>query len=179
MLYVGICSVYWKSVYCYWTTCWMFSYTTELIRSSSRFVTELSKTIKKDLDLYLCKFCKDIKADYYVYTDVLEGFTKRQSFGHRIEGPSCVMEQNQHTLVIHCKVLAEYITAGRNKRDSWPANVPLKVPKLDTEMHLQGKHFAGTIWWFHWILIFYFRDDGRLVFLSPSVWNMRLHEASQ
>lgn len=100
-----------------------------------------------------------------MFIDISDGEIKTPKLDCAVKGPYRVFGQDQHTVVFHCKGLAQGITADRVARASRPAGVPSISPDSASAMKIKNKNLGGTTWLFHGILDHNFKDDGQLEFL--------------
>lgn len=115
-----------------------------------------------DFDARLREGLEIIRTDDYVLIDVSNGVTKTPKLEHGVEGPYCVLGQNQHTVAIQRKELVERITADRIVLAPRRACVPPILPTSDSAMDLQNKNFERTPRLLHGFLNNCLKHDGQL-----------------
>lgn len=90
---------------------------------------------------------------------------KHRKLGHAVKGSYRVSEQDQHSVFIQYKKLAESITDGSAPLAPRRADVPLTSPKSALAMHIQNKNLEEKPWVFHEILDHFLKYDGLFEFL--------------
>lgn len=132
------------------------------------------KRYKRDFDQRFYRGREKIRTGYYVFFHVLHGVTKRHKVEHAFEGPLCVLQQDQHTLVIPHRELVERIAGYSIALAPQPTSVSPIPSEPASAMDIQDKNVVSTPRLFHRISDYYLDDDVQFEFL----FNWGLHETT-